>query len=152
MEIILKYEGGYVFDKQDPGGETKYGISKKAFPETDIKNLTLEEAKKIYKDKYWDKINGDALPYHIALSVFDFSVNAGTGMASLVLQKCLCVLADGHIGGKTVRSAAETDKITIINKYAVERVMFYTSLPTFKTYGHGWVARTLSTLTLALKG
>ena len=45
IDRVLAHEGGYVNDPDDPGGETKYGISKKAYPKIDIKNLTKEEAK-----------------------------------------------------------------------------------------------------------
>ena len=47
--IILGSEGGYVNDPRDSGGETKYGIAKKFYPNLDIKNLTVEQAKAIYK-------------------------------------------------------------------------------------------------------
>ena len=48
IEIVLKHEGGYVNDIDDPGGETMMGISKKAYPNLDIKNLTKEDVKNIY--------------------------------------------------------------------------------------------------------
>ena len=55
MEHIFKWEGGYVNDAKDPGGETKYGICKRSHPTVDIKNLTKDQAKVIYKREYWDK-------------------------------------------------------------------------------------------------
>ncbi len=63
ISFVLKWEGGYSNDPYDSGGETKYGISKRSYPNLDIKNLTLEQAKEIYKRNYWDKIDGDNLPY-----------------------------------------------------------------------------------------
>jgi lysozyme family protein len=155
VELIFTFEGGskYTNDPQDPGGETKYGISKRAFPNLDIKNLTLDEAKKIYKERYWDKIQGDALPYHVALPVFDLAVNAGVGLASMMLQECLPgIMVDGQIGPKTVKAANEIDKLTFISKYTKERIMFYASLKGFPRYGNGWVSRAISTLLLAMKG
>ena len=53
VQVVLKHEGGYVNDPDDSGGETNFGISKRAFPDLDIKNLTKEDAVKIYHDKYW---------------------------------------------------------------------------------------------------
>ena len=44
IDNVLESEGGYVNDKDDPGGETNMGISKRAYPDLDIKNLTREEA------------------------------------------------------------------------------------------------------------
>lgn len=52
---MIENEGGYVFDKNDPGDETKFGISKKSYPHLNIKALTLEDAKKIYYEDYWIK-------------------------------------------------------------------------------------------------
>ena len=62
IEVVLKSEGGYVNDPHDPGGETNFGISKRAYPSVDIKHLTKEGAIAIYKKDYWDKIKGDDLP------------------------------------------------------------------------------------------
>ncbi len=46
---VFPHEGGYTNDPRDPGGETNWGISKRAYPNLDIKNLAMEEAKRIYK-------------------------------------------------------------------------------------------------------
>ncbi len=61
LKFALKWEGGYVNDPDDPGGETKYGISKRAHPEVDIKNLTVAQAGEIYKREYWDSIGLDSI-------------------------------------------------------------------------------------------
>ena len=78
FKYTMSNEGGYVFDKNDPGGATKYGISQKAYPTLNIKALTVEEAKKIYYCDYWlkgkiDKINDEI----VATQLFDFAVNLG---------------------------------------------------------------------------
>ena len=54
IEVVLEHEGGYVNDPKDPGGETNFGIAKRSHPDVDIKNLTKESAKEIYKEVYWD--------------------------------------------------------------------------------------------------
>ncbi len=64
-------EGGYVNDPVDPGGETKYGISKRANPEVDIKNLTLDGAIAIYKRKYWDRYQLDPVPLPLCIVLLD---------------------------------------------------------------------------------
>lgn len=68
-------------DPEDPGGETKYGISKRAYPRLDIKNLTLEDASAIYKRDYWNAAGCDDLDDSLALVVFDTAVNCGVGRA-----------------------------------------------------------------------
>jgi hypothetical protein len=55
VAFVLRHEGGYVNDPRDPGGETKYGISKRAYPRLDIKGLTEADAKEIYRRDYWEK-------------------------------------------------------------------------------------------------
>ena len=69
--------GGYTNDPVDPGGETKYGISKRAHPKLDIKNLKLADAYEIYKRDYWNKCGADRLPFPLCLAVFDTAINLG---------------------------------------------------------------------------
>lgn len=88
LEFVLKWEGGYVNDPDDAGGETKYGISKRAFPNLDIKNLTLEQAKEIYESQYWTRAGCPWLKsYELATVVFDTAVNCGVGFAKSCLEK-----------------------------------------------------------------
>lgn len=80
LEIVydtLDHEGGYVWDEDDPGGETNFGISKRAYPKLDIKNLTKHEAVKIYHKDYWLKYRCGDLPSNIRHIVFDGAVNMG---------------------------------------------------------------------------
>lgn len=78
IQKILRSEGGYVNDPNDKGGETKYGISKRSYPNVDIKNLTLAGAKAIYKRDFWDKVGGDLInDQSIADLLVDSAVNEG---------------------------------------------------------------------------
>lgn len=77
LKFVLDHEGNYSFDKNDPGGETKYGISKKSHPKLDIKNLTIEEAEEIYRREYWVPSRADAYSWPLCLAVFDVAVNSG---------------------------------------------------------------------------
>lgn len=72
-------DGGYTNHPDDPGGETKYGISKRAHPMLDIKNLTLDQAMNIYWKDYWFPIHGDDLPIGLAIACFDSAVLHGIG-------------------------------------------------------------------------
>jgi len=87
ISFVLKWEGGYSNDKDDIGGETKFGISKRSYPDLDIKNLTIEKAKEIYRKNYWNKLNCDKLPYPMDLIVFDTGVNMGISTANELLKK-----------------------------------------------------------------
>jgi len=72
-------DGGYTNDPVDPGGETKWGISKRAYPDIDIKSLTKEEALLIYERDYWLKAGCDKMEKALAIAVFDSAVNCGVG-------------------------------------------------------------------------
>lgn len=78
---------GYTNDPNDAGGETKFGISKRAYPNIDIKSLTYDKVKEIYKKDYWDKAGCDSIPFPYNVCVFDCAVNQGVGRASQFLIK-----------------------------------------------------------------
>ena len=100
----LQREGGYVHDPDDPGGETNHGISKRAFPAVNIKNLTVEEASRIYRQHYWNAGHfGDLNDRELACRVFDLAALSGVRQASLWLQKAVNLLGgalqeDGILG------------------------------------------------------
>ncbi len=84
IDSILKEEGGKT---TDTGGRTNFGISQKAHPEVDVDNLTVSQARQIYKTEYWDKIGGDSLPANMQMTALDAAVNQGVGKASLWLKE-----------------------------------------------------------------
>ena len=81
IKFTLKIEGGYSNDPNDPGGETNYGISKRSYPNEDIKSMTPERAKKIYYENYWLKAGCDKLPAPWNLMVLDAAVHHGVSRA-----------------------------------------------------------------------
>jgi len=87
VEIILRYEGGYVNDPYDPGGETNFGISKRSNPGVDIKNLTRESAKEIYRIAYWNPLRAEVMPAYLQLAHFDTAVNCGLHASEEILKK-----------------------------------------------------------------
>lgn len=87
IEFTLKWEGGYVDDPDDPGGETFFGISKKAYPNVDIKNLTVSKAKKIYYKDYWIAAGCNNLPTPENIALFDTAVNIGVSKAIKIREE-----------------------------------------------------------------
>lgn len=87
LKFVLDHEGGYVNDPKDPGGETKWGISKRYHPGLDIKNLTPQQATEIYYNEYWAPARCSALLYPLCLVVFDTAVNMGVSQALKYLEK-----------------------------------------------------------------
>lgn len=86
LKFVLEREGGYVNDSQDPGGETKFGISKRSYPNVDIRNLTPELAGTIYANDYWGPAGCEHLTPGMAVVVFDSAVNVGVRRAVEWLQ------------------------------------------------------------------
>src|SRR4030066_1021631 len=81
IDLILAEEGGYVIDQLDPGGETKYGISKRAYPEINIPSLTPDQEKDIYMRDYWNPCKCEELPWPLSLLVFQAAINQETEAA-----------------------------------------------------------------------
>jgi len=158
VKVVLEHEGGYVFNPHDPGGETKYGISKRSYPHLDIKNLTEDEAKEIYRRDFWNKMNLDEICDDLATEVFDFAVNAGIRQASIFLQKAYnkivkvvnpfenFLVEDGIIGPKTIASISsmcqEWEK-GLLCVYRALEVDYYLEI-SYKSAGKflkGWLNR-----------
>lgn len=141
FEFLIGHEGGYVNDPRDPGGETKFGVSKRAYPDENIAELTLTRAKELYKRDYWDKIDADNLPTHVRFAVFDAAVNAGVVTAIKFLQRTVKVLDDGKMGPKTMAAVRAADPYKVAAQFSGLRLQHMTSLQTFTTFGRGWARR-----------
>lgn len=147
---LMKWEGGYVNDPKDPGGETKYGISKRSYPSLIIANLKESEAKAIYLRDFWNPIKADAMPYSVALNVFDMAVNFGQKTGAMALQEALGVTKDGAIGPITIGAVAKMNATDLVEKIATIRILKYVSDKNFGIYGKGWIARAVDTITSSL--
>jgi len=144
VELILEHEGGYVNHPEDPGGETNMGISKRSYPNEDIKGMTKDRAKEIYKQDFWDKVKGDELPAPVALVCFDIAVMSGSRRACRMLQKAVGVKRDGIIGPvtlKAVREAYRASEDVLVSQLSHIRLEFYKRLKHFETFGRGWTNR-----------
>lgn len=141
FKTVIGHEGGYSNHSKDPGGETKYGISKRAYPSVDIRNLTLDHAKEIYRRDYWDKLRLDELPDAIRFDLFDAAVNSGVKTAIKFLQKACEVIPDGIMGPQTVSAANSMNAEKLDKRLSGQRLLYLVSLGTFPTFGRGWVTR-----------
>lgn len=149
---VIGLEGGYSNDPNDAGGETNWGISKRAYPHLDIKNLTKAHAKLIYYTDYWLKISLDKVKDKlIAIEIFEAGVNLGISKAVFNAQRGLNFLGsnlkqDGVMGPVTLK---------VINNYLHRdallkclnglQFMHYLLLvennPSQKIYARGWLRR-----------
>ena len=123
LRFVLKFEGGYVNDPRDPGGETNFGISKRAYPDLDIASLTRQAAGQIYFKDYWQASGADKLAWPLNVIHFDTSVNCGIARANNFLAGCA-----GNPG-----------------TYLDMRLGFYKLLSTFQFFGSGWAPRRRAT-------
>ena len=158
---LIGHEGGYSTDRRDPGNwtggrvgvgtlkGTKFGLAANTYPNLDIKNLTLSQAKEIYKKDWWDKLGADGMHSAIVFQLWDFAINAGKSRAIKELQQAVGVPADGIIGPQTLAAVNSHDLNDVILSLTAERLKFYTSLSTFKTYGKGWTNRVADNLKYA---
>ena len=142
FDKLIGHEGGYTEGKNDPGGETKFGISKRSYPTLDIRNLTLAEAKAIYKRDFWDRAQCDKLPPALAFDVFDAAVNSGIGQSIRWLQKAIGVADDGIVGPLTLSNLTRQDDTSAIRaRFNGHRLEFMTKLSTWEVFGKGWARR-----------
>lgn len=144
MEQVFKHEGGYVNDKRDPGGETKYGISKRAHPRENIKSLTKERAREIYRASYWKQVRGDELKAGVDLAVMDVAVNSGVSRGGKLFQQALGfkgTAVDGQIGPITIKSHESQNPVELVKAICARRMSFLRGLRTWKTFSKGWSRR-----------
>jgi lysozyme family protein len=139
--ISPEFEGGYVNDPADPGGETKFGISKRSYPSLDIKSLTRDQVKPIYKADFWGPAGCDAVPDELKYPLFDFAVNSGPRRAVKTLQKRLGVVADGSLGPKTLAELMLWPQKALAIALCLDRLYFLTTLNNWPDHGKGWTRR-----------
>ena len=130
LEFLFPSEGGYSNHKNDKGGATNMGITQNTYnayrksknlPIKDVKNITKNEAIKIYYENYWipsgaDKINDSSM----SIALFDTAVLHGPGTAKKYYNQ----------------SNANIDKFLNIRKQSYNRII--EEDPTQKVFYEGW--------------
>lgn len=159
FERLINHEGGFSDDPKDPGNwtsgsvgvgllkGTKYGIAANTYGHLDIKNLTLDQAKVIYRLEYWDVI-ADAHPA-VKFQLFDAAVNHGRGNAVRMLQRAVGAVDDGDWGPASNAALRAMEHNDVLLRFLGYRLKFWASLEKFDTYGRGWSRRCAENLLLA---
>ncbi len=154
IEHNKKWEGGYVNDKDDPGGATRWGIALNGigrvlgFRKKDIWGLTWMAAKKIYYKHYWispgiyqiAEINPG-----LAFAAFDCAVNQGQRRACKWIQRSVGAFPDGVIGKRTLYKLGVIDNNIALRSFMIYRAMHYSSLFKLSKYWRGWFNRLFDT-------
>lgn len=145
MKFVREAEGGYYNHPNDPGGETMYGITKRDYPDLDIKNLSREKADEIFYNDYWVPSIAEKLPEPAYISYFDSAVNTGRTQANRFLQRALGVSADGVVGPITLKAVEKADPKDLAYKIIDQRQKFYELLTEskskLKVFLKGWTNR-----------
>jgi lysozyme family protein len=143
---LIGHEGALSDDPNDPGGLTKYGISQRSYPNVDIKALTLDEAKSIYKRDYWNAVQMEHLPEGIRFDLFDMAVNSGVSQAVKTLQRAVGAGEDGKLGPVTIACVRDLSDAQVVARFNGARLMFMTNLMTWQHFGKGWARRIAANL------
>lgn len=163
LDICMRFtlgpsvEGGFSDNPADPGGATNHGVSIRAHRDDigdkdgdgdidsdDVRLLTLDDAKAIFRADYFAPCKADQLPAPLALMLVDFAYNSGVRTACRKLQDRLGVAADGKIGPHTcaIANTLSPDLMrAVINAYGASRLAYLRSLPGWKSFGKGWETR-----------
>lgn len=146
---LVGHEGGYVNDPRDPGGETKYGISRRSYPGEDIAGMTLERAKTIYRRDYWGPAGCDAVPVGIKFDLFDMAVNSGVKPAVRTLQRAAGLpdrAVDGVLGPRTLQAVQAMPEARLLARFNGARLEYMAGLTNWPAFGRGWARRIAANL------
>ena len=159
LRRMLAHEGGYTNDPADRGGPTNFGITiadyrKYVKPDAtaaDVRAMRMDDAKKIYLERYWRALRCDDLPSGIDYAVFDYGVNSGTSRSGKVLRRLSGISASsGKIDDAAIAAAAAGDCKKLIIAICDERLAFLQSLKTWPVFGAGWARRVAEVRAAAL--
>lgn len=147
---ILGFEGGYGNNPNDPGGETNFGISKRSYPDLDIRNLTREEAIGIYKRDFWVGSRLDQLSPRIGGATLDLSVNMGLRAAVKLLQHAMVdcgatLELDGRLGPRTINASSRVELVPCLAALRWRACLFYLAIvegrQSSSVFLKGWLRR-----------
>ncbi len=154
LPVILKHEGGYVNDPDDPGGATNKGIIQKTYDawrrskglrQKAVRGISDNEVESIYHERYWVVGKCDALPWPASLAHFDACVNHGPKNAAKLLQRAAGVTDDGAIGPLTLAAVAAMNRRPLVNGMLWARLAFYEAIarrrPASRKFLLAWLSR-----------
>lgn len=142
-EYAIPNEGGYIYDKNDPGGETNMGISKRYHPNEDIPNLTRERANAILYNEIWNWNGINKLPKEIKGFIFDYGIRTSPQNAIKVTHQALDISPGGTIIGETTLNKLKNINYeNFLQKYKNIVKENDRNNPNYIHYGRGWDKRT----------
>ena len=138
----------------DSGGLTKYGISQRSYPNVNIRALTEQQARNIYKRDYWGRICGDRIDAQpIAESIFDCAVNMGVKTTIKLAQSALNatlvkqIPVDGDMGDMTLSALSKCGSSVFIASFTLLKIARYAAIcnkdKTQSKFLLGWINRSM---------
>jgi lysozyme family protein len=163
IEVVLAKEGGYVCDPADAGGETHFGISKRRYPEVEIKSLTRERAIDLYRRDFWNPAYDHIEPQALATKLLELTLHLrhgdmrpyyDTDMTGIrLVQQALralgdpTVTVDGRFGPNTLQAVRLESPPALLAAIQVQQCRHYLTLvdaaPEQGKFLRGWIRRAL---------
>ena len=154
LPFVLRWEGGFVDDPDDPGGRTNKGVTQAVYKAwrageglapRDVAQIEDAEVAAIYERDYWRRAGAGTLPRKLDLVQFDTAVNMGVGRAVRILQTTLGCTADGAFGPQTAAAVKDCEPMAATRRYCDVREGIYRSIvanrPVMAKFLRGWLNR-----------
>lgn len=149
FDALIGNEGGYSNNPKDPGGETMWGVTARVARAAGytgpMRELPRDTAKAIAKRLYWDPLHLDQFDPRVAFQIFDANYNGGHPV--IWMQGAAGTAVDGVLGPKTIAAVQATEPLRFILRWNALRLIYFTSLSTWATFGKGWTRRIAANLT-----
>lgn len=164
LRRVLRHEGGYVDNPDDPGGATNMGITHITLADyrqvpsitpDQVRDITQEEVASIYREKYWESLSLDSIPSQgIAEAIFDHGVNAGIGRGAKLAQETINTLTgsklltvDGQMGPLTLQQVNRVPPPTFLIQFFTLRMTYYKEIcrknKKLRQFLYSWLTRAL---------
>lgn len=159
IDQLIAHEGGFSNQPNDHGGATNFGITSRDLgiwrglgrPATlaEVQKLSIEDARKIYRQRYLPPFAAIASP-EIRAQLVDIGVLQGTTTALRMLQTVLGVPVDGIVGDRTRAALAMTPWRTVNDLLVAHRCKALVTIvdhdASQNVFLHGWIRRSVSFL------
>jgi lysozyme family protein len=166
IDLVIRFEGGSDPPNDDPALASKFGISLstltgylgKPASIDDLRNLSVETARDIYKKLYLGAATSAIASVQVKAAYLGLSTNMGTRQASKLFQDAigkvdgLPIDVDGVLGPQTVQRINAIDPNLLIETANCGAAKYYESLPTFAKFGVSWLNRLRAFSPVTLKG
>lgn len=154
LRFSLRWEGGYVNNPSDYGGETNKGVTtatyqsyrrRKGLGAQSVRHITDAEVHEIYRDMYWKPAQCELMVRPLAIVHLDTAINFGVGGATEFLQETLGIGVDGSFGPATRNALSRGNTAATARRYCQARIDYryrrVSQDPSQRVFLQGWLNR-----------